>query len=208
MVKGREASDIQVWGLTGGIAAGKSAVAQILSELGASILDADQIARELSAPGGKAAPAILKRFGTLDRAELRAKIFQDSKAKRDLEGILHPLIQEESRDRIDGLKRALSKKPGSHLIIYEAALLLEAERLHEFDGIILVIAPTSARMDRLMKRNGHSKDLAEKIIASQALPQKQKDAVKTLSHFVIENDGAPADLQEKIERWYRGLFTS
>src|SRR5271167_754127 len=101
MVSGTKPNpSIEVWGLTGGIASGKSSVARFLEKAGLYIIDADQLARDLSKEGGKAHPLIVKRFGTADRAKIRETVFNDPKARKDLEAILHPLIGEESRKRM------------------------------------------------------------------------------------------------------------
>ena len=96
--------DLKVIGLTGGVAAGKSAVARILEAEGYPVIDADAFARSLSQPGGRAADAIQKRFGTLDRKALREIVFRDAASRRELEAILHPLIQEETAARIRALR--------------------------------------------------------------------------------------------------------
>ena len=79
-----QANKVSVWGLTGGIASGKSTVAKIFEELGTAVIDADQIAKELSAKGGRAHPFLIQKFGTADREELKKLIFSDPKAKKDL----------------------------------------------------------------------------------------------------------------------------
>src|SRR5690606_18150449 len=121
---------IQIWGLTGGIASGKSTVARIFAENGIGVLDADALTRELSAPGGAAHAAIEKRFGTADRSRLREMVFRDPQARKDLEGILHPLIRLESERRIrDALSERMAKGERLPLrMIYEATLLVETGR--------------------------------------------------------------------------------
>ena len=105
----------RVWGLTGGIASGKSTVARIFEELGVPVIDADEIARGLSQPGGAAHAAVLSRFGTADREKLHGIVFSDPKARGDLEAILHPLIREESARRLSALSNHA-------LVLYEAVL--------------------------------------------------------------------------------------
>lgn len=174
-----------VWGLTGGIASGKSLVARFFEEEGWTVVDADQVSRDLSSPGGAAEPAIRARFGTTDRSELRQKIFSDPLARRDLEAILHPLIRMESLGRM----RA-SDRP----VIYEAALLVERGRHRDFDGLIVVVSPREDRIRRLMERDRCSRESAEAIIAAQI----SDDERRAHATHLIENLGSEAELQVKV----------
>lgn len=181
---------IPVIGLTGGVASGKSAVARIFREkAGIPVIDADWIARDLSREGGLAAPQILTRFGTLDRAELRKKIFSNPLARKELEAILHPLIAEESHKRVVEFARA-----GAPVALYEAALLVETGRYKELDGLIVVEAPLEARIARLMGRDGVTREMALNMIGAQA-SDEQRAHVATL---LIQNDGDLHALEEKI----------
>lgn len=181
---------IPVIGLTGGIASGKSTVSKIFREqAGIPVIDADQIARDLSRAGGRAAPQILSRFGTLDRTELRKKIFSSRIARHELEAILHPLIIEESKERIAQFADA-----GARIAIYEAALLVETGRYRDLDGLIVVEAPMEQRISRLMKRDGATRELAVSMIQSQAT-DADREKVATL---LIQNDGSIEDLETKI----------
>ena len=181
---------IPVIGLTGGVASGKSTVARIFREkAGIPVIDADPIARDLSREGGLAAPQILARFGTLDRGELRKKIFSNPLARKELEAILHPLIAEESRRRVAEFARA-----GAPVALYEAALLVETGRYKELDGLIVVEAPLEARITRLISRDGITREMALNMIQSQATDE-QRAHVATL---LIQNDGDLHALEEKI----------
>ena len=181
---------IPVIGLTGGIASGKSTVSRIFREkAGIPVIDADQIARDLSKPGGRAAALIEARFGTLDRAELRRKIFSNAVARHELEAILHPLIAEESRRRIDQFAEA-----GARYAIYEAALLVETGRYGELDGLIVVEAPLEDRITRLMARDNVSRELALSMIQAQATDSQREKAATLL----IQNDGDLATLEARI----------
>lgn len=181
---------IPVIGLTGGIASGKSAVSKVFREkAGIPVIDADQIARDLSRSGGRAAPQILSRFGTLDRAELRKKIFSNPIARHELESILHPLIIEESKERIAQFADA-----GARVAIYEAALLVETGRYRDLDGLIVVEAPLDQRISRLMERDGTTRELALSMIQAQAT-DIEREKVATL---LIQNDGSLEDLEAKI----------
>ena len=166
------ADAFEIWGLTGGIASGKSTVGRYLSEAGLPVIDADQIARELALPGGRAHGAIIQRFATDDRKKLREIVFADPAARKDLEAILHPLIAAESLERMQA--------SGAPLIIYEAALLVETGRYKSFAGLIVVDAPREERLKRLMLRDGTSPELAERILDSQIPDQDRRDAATIL----------------------------
>jgi len=181
-------------GLTGGIGVGKSTVARIFNEMGGILtLDADQVARALRAPGGQAEPLILKRFNTTDRNQLREIITQDPRAKKDLERILHPLIQQKSESEF---KRLESENPGAPFLIYEATLLIESGRASDFDGILVVTAPLPDRLSRIMARDGISKEAALALIDTQ-----MSDAERLkVAHYRIENLGSLDDLKAQVRK--------
>lgn len=182
---------IPVVGLTGGIASGKSLIARLLREkVGIPVLDADQLSRDLSMPEGRAAPAILEAFGTLDRAQLRKKVFKDPAARAALEAILHPLIREESRREIADLARA-----GATLAFYEASLLVETGRYRDFDGLLVIEAPREVRIARLIERDACSRELAESILNSQASDEQRRSAAT----WVIENAGSTEELSARLD---------
>ena len=189
-------------GITGGIASGKSTVARALEAVGIPVLDADQLSRELSSPGGLAAPAILKRFSTLDRPQLRELIFKDKQAKLDLEAILHPIIQQESLKRLEVLSqksRVLSAtlKPW---VAYEAILLLEAGRKSDIDHLLLVEAPEEMRKQRLLKRDSISDALAETILKSQTSDEKRRQLGQGVATFTVTNEGdTPFSIKQQID---------
>jgi dephospho-CoA kinase len=183
-------SDVELWGLTGGIASGKSSVARFLEEAGVPVLDADKISRELSSEGGRAHPLIVKRFGTADRAKLRKIIFDDPKARKDLEAILHPMIGEESRKRAAEVaaRTPTGKKP---VLVYEASLLIEAGRLSELAGLIVVEAPLAERIARLKARDGSDEASARKILAAQLSDEERR---KHADHVIV-NSGTLEELK-------------
>jgi len=185
---------IRVWGLTGGIASGKSTAARLFEKLGVPVIDADQLARELSAPGGAAHADIVKRFGTDDRAKLREIIFADPKARKDLEAILHPLIRTESDKRIRFLAEAHPGEPASFFVIYEAALLVETGRWRDLEGLIVVDAPRSLRRMRLMERDEIDGELADKILAAQS-PDAERRAAASI---VLDNSSSQDVLRKKV----------
>lgn len=193
---GAHAGAYEVWGLTGGIAAGKSAAARIFEEQGFPVLDADALSRELSAPGGAAHAAIVRRFGTADRAQLRQIVFADPAARKDLEAILHPMIVAESQARLARLAQAYSG-PGKARIIYEAALLVETGRYRQLDGLIVIDAPVALRRTRLISRDGTSPELADKILSAQASDAERQAAATVL----IANTGSIEELRSHIIQW-------
>ena len=176
----------EIWGLTGGIASGKSTVAGFFSKAGIPVIDADQITHDLSAYGGKAHEAILKRFKTADRRKLREIVFADAVARKDLEAILHPLIHAESQKRIERFK-----KPR---VIYEAALLVETGRNKDLAELIVVTASAEVRLERLMARGGFDRAGAARMISAQTSDEIR---LKVATH-VIENSGSLSELEEKV----------
>lgn len=175
-----------LWGLTGGIASGKSTAARLFEKAGIPVIDADRISRELSQPGGAAHDKIVARFGTADRAKLREIVFSDPAARTDLEAILHPLIQAESLKRVDSLP------PGP--VLYEATLLVETERYKSLAGLIVIEAPREARIARLTARDGTTREMALKILDAQLPDEKRRQAAT----FVIENNGSIDELKSKV----------
>lgn len=184
---------VAVWGLTGGAASGKSTAGQIFAEFGIPVVDADQIAKELTKEGSAAQSEILKRFGTNDRNHLRQIIFSDPQAKRDLEALMHPLIQLESTRQIETL--AL-KHP---IIIYEATLLVETGRYRDLAGLITVEAPEDIRMNRLQARDSLDRPAAEIMIRAQ-LPDSER---RKHSDMILDNSGTRDELRTKIEDFIR-----
>jgi dephospho-CoA kinase len=158
-------------GLTGGIAAGKSTVAKLWSELGAIEIDADLLAREVVEPGTEGASQIRKRFGesffdatgALNRAALASLVFADRSAKADLEGIVHPLVQKRAREIIE-------KLPKDSIVIYTVPLLVEANVSLPFDAVVTVEAPEDIRIQRLIESRSYTPEQAIARIASQAQP--------------------------------------
>jgi dephospho-CoA kinase len=195
-------SGLKVIGLTGGIASGKSAVAEVFKSLGVPVIDADQIARALAQPGGAAHDKILKRFGTVDRAELRDLVFSDNAARKDLEAILHPLIQSESKKQIEALAQKSTVLPG--IVLYEASLLVETGRFRDLDGLIVVETPRDIRIKRLVQRDskkGMTAELAQKILNAQASDDERRHAAT----FVIDNSGIFQDLKTRVAALIQSL---
>lgn len=190
-------------GLTGGIASGKSTVSAILRELGACVLDADEIAREVVEPGTPALEDISRRFpgvigpdGRLDRARLGERIFQDPGERAALNAIVHPRIHRSVLEKTQALAAR-----GVELVIYDAPLLIE-NRLHEgMDGVILVDAPPELQIARLMARNRLTRPQAEERLAAQ-LPMAEKRRHAT---WVIDNSGDQVKTREQVEALWRSI---
>jgi len=181
-------------GLTGNVASGKSAVARHFAEWGATVIDADQLVREVQRPGHPVTQAIEDRFGsdavrpdgTLDRSRLRAIVMGDTEARADLEGIVHPAVQAR---RMDLVHEAAAR--GDLVVVNDIPLLFEVLDPAAFDLIVLVDAPEDVRRHRLTALRGLSAAEADRLIGAQ-LPSEPKRA---LSHVVLDNDGTLADLE-------------
>ena len=194
-----------VYGLSGGIASGKSTVSDMFRKLGAGVLDADKLARELSAPGTPGQSAILKHFGNafmlsngeLDREKLGAHIFQEPQAREALNAILHPLIIERSKQEIVKL---LDTHP---YVIYDAALLVETGRHQDLRALIIVKATPEQQIERLMKRNHIKEEQALARVRSQ-LPLEDKVA---LADYVIDNSGSLEQTETQVRRLHETLMS-
>lgn len=191
-------------GLTGNIAAGKSAVAARLATHGAPIIDADLLAREAVAPGSAALAAIAKRFGpemlaadgSLDRAALRHVVFRDASARETLNAIVHPEV---ARLRAAAAQRL--RATGARLVICDIPLLFEVGLDREMDRIILVDAPVELRRERLMRDRGLSAGDADAMIAAQ-MPAAEK---RPRAHYIIENDGTRDALAAQVDALWAAL---
>ena len=184
-------------GLTGGIASGKSTVAKILAQLGAAIVDADVLSREVVAPGHDGWKEIVATFGrevlqadqTLDRQKLRTHIFNNPDARKQLEAIIHPRVRSLAEQRIREHAAA-----GIDLIVYEVPLLFEG-KIHEWlRPVILVACDVNVQRQRLQQRDRIDAAAAQKIIDAQmSLEEKRR-----LADYVVENDGSLADLESQV----------
>jgi dephospho-CoA kinase len=190
---------VNVIGLTGGIASGKSTVARMLAERGAAVIDADQLARQIVEPGQPALAELVARFGAailtadgqLDRKRLAAIAFSDDAARADLGRITHPRIAAASAQQIAAWADA-----GASVVFYEAALLVENRAHTGLSALIVVAAPEEVQVSRVMARDGATADEARARIAAQ-LPLAQKTAVAT---WVIENTGDLDALRAEVDR--------
>lgn len=197
---------MRVIGLTGGIASGKSTAARTLAELGARVVDADEVAREIVAPGQPALAEIVRAFGremlqpdgTLDRKRLGAVIFADPDKRRTLNAITHPRIAMETQARLGRLR-----EEGVPAAVYEAALLVE-NRVHEaLDGLLVVVCDEATQLERLIARDGFSEADARARIAAQA-PVAEKVKAAT---WVVDTSGPLADTKKQLARVWEEILS-
>ncbi|HWN66711.1 MAG TPA: dephospho-CoA kinase [Haliangium sp.] len=194
----------RIIGLTGGIASGKSTVSAMLRELGAHVIDADQVARDVVAPGTPAlaeiqarfGPAVLQADGALDRKSLGAIVFADPEARRALERITHPRIAAATQQEIARLAAT-----GVDPVIYDAALIVENRLYTWMQGLIVVSVPPEVQVARLMIRDDIDEAAAQARIAAQ-LPVAEKVAVAT---HVIDNSGTRADTKAQVRALWERL---
>jgi dephospho-CoA kinase len=188
-------------GLTGNIASGKSTVARLLAERGALVIDADILARRAVEPDTPALRAIVERWGermlaedgTLDRAALREIVFEHADELEVLNGIVHPEVA-----RLRDEEVAAARARGERLVVCDIPLLFERQLTDEFNFLVLVDAPRSVRLERLVNDRGLSHDEAMKMIAAQ-MPAELKRA---RADFVIENDSDLSALGRRVnELW-------
>lgn len=188
-------------GLTGGIATGKSTVASMLRELGARIVDADQVAREIVEPGQKAWKEIVEAFGkeilradkTIDREKLRKIVFKDETARKRLETITHPRIRALAQQKMQKLATE-----GAQVLVYEAALLFENRGHLWLQPVILVACDLATQKKRLRERDGlNDEEIEQHLKAQMAIDEKRR-----LADYVIENTGARESLKKRVrEVW-------
>jgi dephospho-CoA kinase len=192
---------VKIIGLTGGIASGKSIVAGILEKMGAVVIDADQLAREVVKPGTGPYQSIIETFGekvlqpdgTLDRKALGRIVFADPNARVQLERITHPAIIKLAEERLEE-----ERLKGTEIAIYMVPLLLEAGLASSVDEVWVVYADENTQIGRLMKRDKIGKEEALRKIAAQ-MPMGEK--IK-FGKVIIDNSGTPDETRRKvIELW-------
>jgi dephospho-CoA kinase len=180
-------------GLTGGIGSGKSTVANLLAARGAAVVDADAIARAVTAPHGSAMPAIAKTFGNdfvdadgaLNRDRMRALAFSDPDAKKRLEAIVHPLVSQETQRQTEAAIQS-----GHRCVVFDVPLLVESGRWRQqVDRVLVVDCTRETQIARVMARNGMAREMVERIIDAQ-LPSGVRLAA---ADWVIRNDDLSLD---------------
>lgn len=189
-------------GLTGGVASGKSTVSSILAELGAIVIDADQLAREVVEPGTPGLAAVVEAFGpdvltadgALDRAKVGEIVFNDPDQRRRLEAIVHPLVFE----RYAELEAAA---PADAVVVHDIPLLAESGRHEDFDAVIVVDAPRQLQIDRMLIERGWTQRDAEGRIGAQAT-REQRNAIAT---HLIDNTGTMEQLRARVEEVFDRL---
>ena len=190
-------------GLTGGIGSGKSTVSSRLAELGAFIVDADLVAREIVEPGQPALAELASAFdgvlnpdGTLNRAELARQAFATPEATKKLNAITHPRI----RARTEELFKQ-GRESGAEVLVYDMPLLIENGEVNKVDHVLVVDAPDELRIDRLVQHRGVDEDDARRRIAAQIDRETRLGAADT----VLDNSGSLEDLLTQVDGFWDGL---
>ncbi|WP_431812833.1 dephospho-CoA kinase [Kocuria sp. cx-455] len=192
---------VETVGLTGGIASGKSTVSRRLAELGAVVIDADAIARDLQKPGQRGLTAIRGHFGEsvidpttgeLLREELARVVFNDELQLETLNGMIHPMVREETARLIE------QAAPGS-VIVFDMPLLVETGQHADMDQVLVVEAPLEERVRRMVTDRGMDPEHARRRIAAQATDEQRLAAATT----VFDNSGSVEDLLSQVDTWWR-----
>jgi dephospho-CoA kinase len=189
-------------GLTGGVAAGKSTVSRILRELGAVVIDADQLARDVVAKGTPGLAAVVEEFGTdlltpegdLDRPAMAKLVFADEQARRRLEGIVHPLV-------FDRVRELEEQAPPDALVVHDLPLLAESGRADTFDAVVVVDAPGDLQLQRMTADRGWTPEEARARMDAQASPEDRR----AIATYVIDNSGSLEELRRQVEDVYARL---
>lgn len=189
-------------GLTGGVASGKSTVAAILADLGALVIDADLLAREVVAPGTDGLAEVVATFGDnvlteqgeLDRPAMGALIFGDPRRRTELEAIIHPRV------RARAAELEAEAAPGQ-VVVHDIPLLTETGQGADFDAVIVVDVPQALQLDRMVDVRGMSRQDAQARIDAQASRQQRL----AIAAHVIDNTGSLEDLRRRVEQVYAEL---
>lgn len=194
---------MRLYGLTGGISSGKSTVSRMLRELGAHVLDADVIARQVVEPGTLGLAEVAARFpgvlgpdGRLDRVKLAARVFADAGERAALNALIHPRVREEFVRQVQELEAQ-----GVERIVYDVPLLIETGLHAGMDGVVVVWVPREAQKARLMARDNLPEEAAEARLAAQ-LPLDEKRQHAT---WLVDNSGELPATRAQVERIWREI---
>lgn len=181
-------------GLTGGIGSGKSTAARMFADLGATVIDADAIAKEVLEPGQLGYESIVNKFGdeildssgNIDRTILAARVFENNSKLKELEDIVHPAVA----SKVTAIRESLT---AGTTVIYDTPLLVEKKLQHQFDQVIVVLAPEPLRTQRLLDRG-----LGERDIAARMSNQATDEQRRAVANYVIDNSGTLAQLRDQV----------
>lgn len=191
---------MRVIGLTGGIGSGKSLAAEYFADLGALVIDADQLARAAIERGSKGFDEVVTLFGDsilkngeIDRRALGELVFKDPTKKAALEAIIHPWVRSE-------FEAAVASLTGNQTLVYEIPLLFETGGANRFDAVITVEAPMDKRIERLREKGLHLSEIQARVAA-----QASREERVSIADFVIENNGSKDGLLRQVENIWDGL---
>lgn len=195
-------------GLTGGIGSGKSTVAARFTELGAEVIDADAIAREVVEPGGPALPGLVERFGDdilqedgrLDRRALAAVAFADDRSRADLDRLTHPHVAGRIASRISELGGREDAR-ADQIVVVDHPLLIETQQTARFDAVVAVLAPSDVRVARLCENRG----LDRADVEARMRAQVDDAARRAAATHLIDNSGDLDGLHDRVDRVYEAL---
>jgi len=192
-------------GLTGGIGSGKSTVAEMLRQLGAYVIDADEAARAVVEPGTPGLDRVVAEFGRemlkdggLDRSRLAALVFNDADARERLNAIVHPLVREWVAQRV-----AEAAEKGTDVVVQDMPLLFENGLGDLFDSTILVYVPPAVQLERLVARGMDEADAKARIAAQLPIDEK-----KRLATYVIDNSGTREETRDQVGRIWTEITAS
>jgi dephospho-CoA kinase len=195
---------LKLIGLTGGAGSGKTTVAEMFRKLGAAIVDADEAAHAVYAPGTPGLDAVVREFGpefvrdgAIDRAKLGDLVFKNPDALRRLNAIVHPLVRQWMTDRT-----AVAVAHGAEVVIQDVPLLFENGLQDLFAAVVLVYANAARQLARLVEQRGLSPARANSMLASQ-MPIDEK---KSLADYVIDNDGTREETSRQVDAVWRELI--
>ncbi len=183
-------------GLTGGIGSGKSTAARMFADLGAIVIDADAIAKEVLEPGQVGYESVVNNFGeeildssgNIDRVILAGKVFGDTTKLKELEEIVHPAVA----TKVAQIRESL---PAGSIIIYDTPLLIEKSLQQQFDQVIVVLAPEALRTQRLLARGLAQNDIIARM-SNQATDEQRRE----IADYVIDNSSSLVELREEVQK--------